>query len=121
MTALRILIVEDEALIAFMLEDAVTEAGHVVAATIGNITDAMAFAVSGEFDAALLDMNLNGQKAHALPVTLTARGKPFAFVTGYGDAGVLEQFADAPLVRKPFQASEVVEALAQLAARAGPG
>lgn len=114
MTPLKVFVVEDEAVIALMIEDAVEDSGHLVAHTATNIRDAMAFAASGEFDVALLDMNLNGQKAHAVPTTLKARGKPFAFITGYGEAGILEPFADAPLVAKPFRTADIVTALVAL-------
>lgn len=117
MTALRVLIVEDEAPVAFLVEDAVEEGGHIIAETVTNITDAMHAVAQDHFDVALLDMNLNGQKAHALPVTLSARKKPFAFVTGYGHAGILEMFADIPLVRKPFRTEHILDALKELERR----
>jgi CheY-like chemotaxis protein len=112
---LRVLIVEDEAPIAFLVEDAVGISGHVVAAIATNLKDALSAVARGDFDVALLDMNLNGQKAHALPVTLSALNKPFAFVTGYGEAGILERFADAPVVTKPFRLEAVADALSTLA------
>lgn len=114
---MRVLVVEDEAAIAMLVEDAVEASGYVVAATATNITEAMAAAARRDFDVALLDLNLNGQKAHALPVTLSAFGKPFAFVTGYGEAGVLEKFADAPVVQKPFRQKDIAEALERLKAK----
>jgi CheY-like chemotaxis protein len=114
MTPLRVLVVEDEVAIALMIEDAVESLGHTVARTATNIKDAMAAAISGDFDVALLDLNLNGQKAHALPVTLAARGKPFGFITGYGDVGVLSPFADAPLIAKPFRVKDIGDMLAVL-------
>jgi DNA-binding NtrC family response regulator len=118
MKPLKVLIVEDEAMISMLIEDAVEEAGHEVAATAANVADAMEAAGSGEFDVALIDVNLNGQRAHALPVKLTARGKPFAFMTGYGSAGVPDQFPEAPVIGKPFTDRQVVDVLALLAARA---
>lgn len=117
MSGLRVLIVEDEAPIAFLVEDAVEQGGHIVAETATNITDAMRAAAGDHFDVALLDVNLNGQKAHALPVLLSNRRKPFAFVTGYGHAGIMERFADAPLVRKPFRSSSLLDVLDELRAR----
>ena len=113
---IRVLVVEDEALVAMMVEDAVERAGHIVAATAANITDAVAAVMRDDFDVALLDMNLNGQKAHALPVSLTARRKPFAFVTGYGQPGILEKFATAPVVTKPFRYEDIERVLAVLTA-----
>jgi CheY-like chemotaxis protein len=115
--SLRVLVVEDEAPIALMIEGAIEAAGHIVARTATNIKDAMAAASSEEFDVALLDLNLNGQRAHAVPVTLAARGKPFGFVTGYGEDGVLQPFANAPLIAKPFRARDIKEMLTLLQAR----
>lgn len=114
MIRLRVLIVEDEVPAAMLVEDAVESAGHVVAALATNINAAMQAASSETFDVALLDVNLNGQKAHALPVMLQRRGKPFAFVTGYGEAGVLGEFAGVPVIHKPFAEEEIWSALAVL-------
>lgn len=114
MRSLRVLVVEDEALVAMMVEDAVEAAGHTVARSVANISEAMAAVMTDEFDVALLDMNLNGQRAHSLPVSLKARGKPFAFVTGYGLAGILTTFSDAPIVTKPFRYDDIAAALAKL-------
>ncbi len=111
---MKVLIVEDEPLVAMMIEDAVIEAGHEIAGTLGTMHDALGAIASLDFDVALLDMNLGGQKAHPLPVAMTARGKPFAFVTGYGEDGVLAQFRHMPVVCKPFTAAEIAAALAQL-------
>ncbi|MDT7933867.1 MAG: response regulator [Sphingomonadaceae bacterium] len=111
---MRVLVVEDEALVAMLVEDAVREAGCTVALTASNIQDAVAAAATDGFDVALLDMNLNGQKAHALPVLLKARGKPFAFVTGYGESGVLDEFRAVPIVTKPFRVDDIVGALEAL-------
>ena len=114
MKPLQVLIVEDEALVAMMVEDAVEAAGHIVANSVTNITEAMTAVMRDGFDVALLDMNLNGQRAHSLPVSLKARGKPFAFVTGYGLAGVLNTFTDAPVVTKPFRYEDIASVLAKL-------
>lgn len=117
MSGLSVLIVEDEIPAAMLVEDAVERGGHRVALLATNINAAIAAASGAEFDVALLDVNLNGQKAHALPVILQRRGKPFAFVTGYGEAGVLDEFTDAPVVHKPFAAEEILRALERLAGR----
>jgi CheY-like chemotaxis protein len=116
MTALRVLVVEDEALIAMFIEDIVEQSGHVVAARASNIGEALRLAGTADFDVALLDLNLGGQRAHAVPVVLAARGKPFAFVTGYGEAGVLTSF-DAPLVGKPFEPAHIEAVLRLLGER----
>lgn len=118
---MKVLIVEDEPLVAMLIEEAVMEAGHEIIGVLGTMRDALAAIASLEFDAALLDMNLGGQMANPLPVALSARGKPFAFVTGYGAEGVLPQFRHVPLVSKPFTASEIAAALALLERGLKPG
>lgn len=104
---LSVLVVEDEVAVALLIEDVIEALGHTVAHSVTNIRDAMLLAATGQFDVALLDLDLNGQKAHALPVALKARGKPFGFITGYGQAGVLPVFNDAPLISKPFRDEDV--------------
>lgn len=111
MTFLRVLVVEDEVAIAILIEDAVESFGHIVSHTATNIKTAMNTAITGDFDVALIDLNLNGQRAHALPTALTARGKPFGFITGYGADGVLLPFAKAPLLAKPFRVEDIGEML----------
>ncbi len=117
MSGPRILIVEDEAVIAMALEMFLEELGAQVVATAGNIQDALHKATSEDFDIAFLDINLNGQKAHVLPGVLVRRHKPFAFVTGYGEQGVLEAHADAPVVAKPFSRAAISTALETLKSR----
>lgn len=117
MSGLRVLIVEDEALIAMMVEDAVEANGDVVVASACNIQEALQCAATVDFDVALLDLNLGGQKAHAVPAMVAARHKPFAFVTGYGDAGVLAAHAHAPVITKPFKFADISAALATLEGR----
>lgn len=117
MNAPRVLIVEDEAVIAMALEMFLEELGAHVIATAGNVQDALQKATSEDFDLAFLDINLNGQKAHVLPGVLERRRKPFAFVTGYGEQGVLEAHANAPVVAKPFSRDAVSTALEKLKSR----
>ncbi|MDQ4419189.1 response regulator [Sphingobium sp. DEHP117] len=109
------MIVEDEAVIAMLVEDAVEAAGHSVVAQASNISDAMVTAAKADFDVALLDLNLNGQKAHGVAMVIESRGKRFAFVTGYGDDGVLAKFAHAPVLSKPFSFGDVAAILDKLA------
>lgn len=111
MQPLNVLIVEDEALVALLVEDAVADAGHRVVRVASNVQDAMAAAASETFDFAVLDLNLNGQMAHAIPVMLKRLGRPFLFVTGYGAEGVLREFSDVPVVSKPFRSEDVIAAI----------
>jgi CheY-like chemotaxis protein len=117
MNAPRVLIVEDEAVIAMALEMFLEELGAQVVAVAGNVQDALQKATCEDFDLAFLDINLNGQKAHVLPSVLERRHKPFAFVTGYGEQGVLGAHADAPVVAKPFSRGAISTALEKLKGR----
>ena len=111
MTMIKALIVEDEALIAMMLESFLEDLGCEVTATASNIQDAINAASIGQFDIAFLDVNLNGQKTHPLAGILRRRAKPFAFVTGYGLQGVLSVYADAPTVTKPYTFEIIAQTL----------
>lgn len=114
---LRILIVEDEALVAMMLEDVVADLGHQVVATAGQLTNALECARTLEIDLAILDLNLNGQRTHELAPILAARGVPFVFATGYGAAGVDPAWSHVPVLQKPFQPRELEAAIARALAR----
>ncbi len=118
MTQPQALIVEDEAIIAMMLQMFLEELGCVVQDTASNVQDALRAASEGHFECAFLDVNLNGQKAHAIPGVLQRRKIPFAFVTGYGAQGVLATYADAPIVTKPFSKKAIADTLAKLTTRA---
>lgn len=109
----RILVVEDEVMIGFLLTDYLEELGYVVARQADNIEDALRLATEEtDFDAALLDVNLHGK--HILPVAaaLKARNVPFCLMTGYG--GVAEDRIDAPVLGKPFDAKALKSALESL-------
>lgn len=108
---LRILIVEDAVLLAVELEAGLTEAGAKVIGVAVELDEAMGY-LDQEFDAAVLDVNLNGRLVTPLANTLVARKVPFVFATGYGDAGAPDGF-DAPIVRKPYNVHQIVNALVE--------
>lgn len=113
---LRLLVVEDAVLLAMELEAGLVEAGAVVAGSAAELGEAMTM-LDREFDAAVLDANLNGESVTPLAAALRARGTPFVFATGYGDRGAPEGF-DAPVVRKPYNVHQIVRALAEATGRA---
>ena len=107
----RVLVIEDEAIIAMTAEDMLEELGCTLAGTAATLADALAAADTHGFDVALLDINLNG--AESLPVAekLRARGVPFIFTTGYGAAGHCDAYPEAELVTKPYRMEDLEGAI----------
>lgn len=108
---LRVLLVEDEAIIAMTAEDMLEELGCRLAATAYSLEDALAAATGEDFDVAVLDINLNGERSLPLARELKLLGKPFIFTTGYGIDGPGPDFADIPLVAKPYRTDDLGRAI----------
>ena len=108
----RVLVVEDEMMIAMLVEDMLGELGCTVVGPAHAVATALDLA-SGtpDIDAALLDINLGGQPVFAIADALRARGVPMIFSTGYGESGVREVDRGAPVLQKPFRASDLEAAL----------
>ena len=117
-TTARVLVVEDEYLIRMLLEDMLADLGYSVSAAVGTIAEARALAETGEFDVAILDVNLDNEPIYPVADILARRGLPFVFVTGYGEHSLDERYRDRPALQKPFQAEQLQKALAALLARA---
>jgi DNA-binding response OmpR family regulator len=108
------LIVEDEALVAMALEDAFSECGERVVGPFARVAQALSIAQSGELSGAVLDVNIAGEPVYPIAEVLRARAIPFAFITGYGRAGLREDFRDCPVLQKPFlpdQVRQLIESL----------
>ncbi|EJW12193.1 putative response regulator receiver protein [Rhodovulum sp. PH10] len=115
----NILVVEDEIMIRMLLEDMLGDLGYTIAGAVGRIDDAMKLAETGEFDIAILDVNLNGQTVGPVAEIIEGRGLPFVFATGYGERGLPEKFAGRPTLQKPFQQENLSKILSQAFAGAG--
>jgi CheY-like chemotaxis protein len=109
--ARRILVVEDELMIRMLLQDMLADLGYTVAGEAGRIDEAVALAKQGEFDVAILDVNLNGEPISPVVEVLVERGLPFVFATGYGQRGVPEPYRQTPTLQKPFQADALAQAI----------
>jgi DNA-binding response OmpR family regulator len=105
--SLRLLLVEDESLIAMMAEDLIEAIGHDVVISSATLDDARKACIEGEFDAALLDVNLNGESSMPLATLLKARDIPFAFTTGYGVGGIDAEHSDKPVLTKPYALADL--------------
>jgi DNA-binding response OmpR family regulator len=112
----RFLVVEDEFMIAMLIEDYLSELGHEMAWQTDNISEALQIIDDNEgIDGAILDMNLRGESARPIADALAAKRVPFCFMTGYG-AGVATSHPDVPVISKPFDMSSLRETLALLLA-----
>lgn len=101
----RLLVVEDEALVAMLIEDILIEAGFEVIGPFGQAQQALTHLERGDaIDAAVLDVNLGaGERSFGVAKELTARGVPYVFVTGYGPAGLAGAYEGVPVLQKPFE------------------
>ena len=116
LAGLRMLIVEDEAMVAMMLEDQLMEFGCVVVGVAGSVSEGLAKIeiVAPDLDAAVLDVNLGGEKVYPVAEKLTERGVPFIFATGYGTAGIAPAFARVPTLAKPYTPKALEDMLASV-------
>jgi CheY-like chemotaxis protein len=108
----RVLLVEDDDLVAMSLEDTLADLGCTIAARVGYLADALERARAGGFDFAVLDIKLHGKDVFPVAEALAGQGIPFAFASGYGVAGVPEGFRDRPVVAKPFRLAELASVMA---------
>jgi PAS domain S-box-containing protein len=99
----RVLLVEDEALVAMMIQDSLAEFGFQVVGPLSTASEALAAARESHFDAAVLDINLGDGLVYTVAEILGVRGVPFVFVTGYDVDSVDPRFSDIPILQKPIE------------------
>jgi two-component sensor histidine kinase/response regulator RpfG family c-di-GMP phosphodiesterase len=113
--ACRILLIEDEALIALQLKLDLEAEGHTVVGPIARLPDALAAATDAEFDIALIDINLGADNSAPIAQILDRRKIPFAFTTGYNDLIFLPPpLRDYPHLTKPYSPADVKKLVSQL-------
>jgi DNA-binding response OmpR family regulator len=108
---IRVLIVEDEPIIALSLEDVLVDAGFEIASVVSKVEKALALIESGACDAAIVDANLAGVSASPLAIALTARGLPFIVLSGYSREQMQDVFSGARFLQKPCRPKLVIETL----------
>ncbi|MBW0149815.1 MAG: response regulator [Phenylobacterium sp.] len=117
LAGMRVLVVEDEMMVSMLIEDMLSDLGCKVVGPASRLEEAIALVESHEIDCAVLDVNLGGQPIFPLADILRAKGAPFAFATGYGDAGLRDVDKGAPVLQKPFRESDLARVLGELHAR----
>jgi CheY-like chemotaxis protein len=108
---LRVLIVEDETLVAMLLEDMLADLGCTVVGPATRVASAVELARAETFDVAILDVNVAGEEIYPVAEVLSERDIPFVFATGYGNGGVSEMWRDRPTVQKPFLRVQIEDVL----------
>ncbi len=119
LAGLRVLVVEDEMMVSMLIEDMLSDLGCVVIGPASRLDEAIELANSTELDCAVLDVNLGGQPIFPLADILRAKGAPFAFATGYGDAGLRDVDRGSPVLQKPFREGDLARVLGLLREKVG--
>ncbi|KHK64844.1 response regulator [Pseudomonas frederiksbergensis] len=104
---IKVLLVEDEGTVAMLIEEMLEELGCEVVASVPRLARAREVASTAQFDLAILDVNLAGERVFPVAEILRDRKIPFLFSTGYGASGVPAEFARYPVLHKPFSESEL--------------
>jgi CheY-like chemotaxis protein len=111
LAGLRVLIIEDESMVAMLLEDSLAEIGCEVVGIASRFNDAVEKAKSLAFDIAILDVNLNGRHTFSIADSLAERGVAFVVATGYGATSLPASLHKVPILQKPFRQLDLERAL----------
>lgn len=112
--ARKVLVVEDEALVAMLVEDALLDAGFGVLGPAATVEEAMALLSRERPDAVVLDLNLAGETSTPVADELAARGIPYVIATGYGASGLPAGHQDAMVLAKPYDPAELTSMLGRI-------
>jgi CheY-like chemotaxis protein len=113
-SGLRVLLVEDEFMVALLLESELTALGYEIIGPIGRLNRALEIARQEAMDVAILDLNINVGEAYPVAEALAARGIPFVFVSGYGRRGLRAPYSDRPILQKPYRLEDLVRVLEEV-------
>ena len=117
LAGLRVLVVEDEMMVSMLIEDMLGDLGCHVVGPAARLDEALSLAQTAELDCAVLDVNLGGQSPFPVADLLREKGAPFAFATGYGDAGLRDVDRASPVLQKPFREVDLRRVLESLAVK----
>jgi DNA-binding response OmpR family regulator len=110
----KVLVVEDEYLVAILIEEILESAGCIVMGPIPRLPEALDAAHHETCDAAVLDVNLAGERIDPVAEALSQRDVPFLFVTGYGPNALPGEYTERPRVNKPFRMADLLCALSSI-------
>ncbi len=113
----KILVVDDETIVSFLVEDMLSELGCSDVWCASSVNEALAILDERRPDAAVIDFNLRNESAEAIAERLSAARVPFAFATGYGRSGIPESWAARPVLQKPFRLEALADVLGALLAK----
>jgi CheY-like chemotaxis protein len=108
---LRVLVVEDEALVALQLEDMLADLGCAIIGPASRVGQALELLNGERVDAAVLDLNVAGELVYPVADALASRGLPYIFATGYGASGLSAPYRSRPVLQKPFLQSQLRQAM----------
>jgi CheY-like chemotaxis protein len=108
---LKVLVVEDETIVAMLLEQMLEELGCRVVGVAGQVSIATELARTADVDVAILDMNLGGQSVDPVAEALADRPAPFVFASGYGEDGLTPRWRGRPVLTKPFRLEQLRQTL----------
>jgi CheY-like chemotaxis protein len=108
-----VLVVEDEMMIAMLIEDMLDEFGCKLVGPATTVPRALDIIGKEQVEIAVLDLNLDGQDTYAIADALQLKNVPFIFATGYGSTGLRQEYGNRPVLQKPFQARDLESALAE--------
>ena len=109
----KVLVVEDEMMIAMLIEDMLDEFGCKPVGPATNVPRALELIGKESIAVAVLDLNLDGKDTYAIADALQRKSVPFIFATGYGSTGLRQEYGNRPVLQKPFQARDLSTALTE--------
>lgn len=113
LNGLRVFVVEDEFAVLLLVEDMLSELGCELVGTASRMSEASRLVTELDFDAAVLDVNINGDTISPVAEIVAQRGAAMVFSTGYGRSGVDPRWRDRPILQKPYRVEDFAEALTE--------
>ena len=114
---LRVLLVEDEMMVALLLETVLIDLGHQVVGPVARLERGLEVVEREAIDLAVLDVNIDGREVYPIAAALEARGIPFIFTTGYGIDGLHSAYRNRPVLQKPYRSDDLKAAIGRVCDR----